>query len=94
MFLLILLLSYLSFVMCSFLTIFHMGTVIVRNEMVVFSEVIATEASNDSDNYVRIFHLLFIIDKNNFKMSLPVVTIISCCGYAIVKYDCCVVCKL
>ena len=62
-----------------------MGTVIVKNEMVVFSKVRVTEGANDSDTYVRIFHSLFIIDKNNFKIFLPMVTTIPCCGYAIVK---------
>ena len=85
MLLIILLLSYLSSVKCSFLTIFHMGTVLLKNEMVVFSEARETEASNDSDVYVRIFHSLFITGKSNFKISWPVVTPISCYGYAIVK---------
>ena len=85
MFLLILLLSYLSFVKCSFLTIIHMGTVIIKNEMVVCSETRVTEALNDSDTYERIFHSLFITDNNNYRISLSVVITISCYGYAIVK---------
>ena len=85
MLLLKLLLSYLSFVECSFLTIIHMGTVIVKNEMVVCSEARVTEASNDSDAYDRIFHSPFITDNNNNRISSPVVATIPSYGYAIVK---------
>ena len=62
-----------------------MGTVIIKNKMVVCSETRVTEALNDSDTYERIFRSLFITDNKNNRISLPVVTTISCYGYAIVK---------
>ena len=62
-----------------------MGTVIIKNEMVVCSEIRVTEALNYSDTYERIFHSLFITDNRINRIYLPVVTTIFCYCYAIVK---------